>query len=276
MAQSFGTDFSLNLKVEEGSFFNSIAIIRVRNEELILNDTLEHLSQFVDAIVALDDASTDSTPLILKESPHVVGVITNRNWLPDVQARLEAETSHRQMLLDVCRKEVNSNWIMCVDADERFQGDIRGFFAEDLATAPDYVRISLFDAYLTPFDFRAISDGQKLLSSRKYFGVERRDIVMIFRNVDNFNFIGLDSREPTVSGQGLVNFHCQHYGKSISRRQWDETCRYYVNHFPWDPYGQKWSARIGKSIHTKSDFGTRLRPWGNQLFDHAVVIHPLP
>lgn len=274
MEHYLSADFSLNLKVEGGAFFNSIAIIRVRNEELILEDTLAHLSLFVDAIVALDDSSTDSTPTILRESPHVIAIITNRNWLPEVQARLEAETSHRQMLLEVCRKHVSSNWIMCVDADERFEGNIRELFAEDLAKAPDYVRVSLFDAYMTPFDFRGLSQGQKLLGARKYFGVERRDIVMIFRNVSHFNFIGLDSREPAVSGRGVVMYKCQHYGKSISRKQWDDTCRYYINHFPWDPYGKKWSARIGKSVHLRSDFGTRLEPWSNKLFDRAVIIHP--
>src|SRR6476619_1675790 len=38
-----------------------IAITRVRNEALILRDTLQYIGQHVDAIVAYDDASTDRT-----------------------------------------------------------------------------------------------------------------------------------------------------------------------------------------------------------------------
>ncbi|MDX2317340.1 MAG: hypothetical protein QNK17_02885, partial [Hyphomicrobiaceae bacterium] len=38
-----------------------VATTRVRNEALILPDTLDYLSGHVDAIIAYDDASTDET-----------------------------------------------------------------------------------------------------------------------------------------------------------------------------------------------------------------------
>jgi len=42
-----------------------IGITRVRNEALILRDTLDYVGKHVDAIVAYDDASTDRTLEIL-------------------------------------------------------------------------------------------------------------------------------------------------------------------------------------------------------------------
>ena len=46
-----------------------IGITRVRNESLILRDTLDHISNYVDAIIAYDDASTDQTLDILINHP---------------------------------------------------------------------------------------------------------------------------------------------------------------------------------------------------------------
>jgi len=42
-----------------------VGLTRVRNEALLLPDTLDYLAKHVDAIVAYDDASTDATVEIL-------------------------------------------------------------------------------------------------------------------------------------------------------------------------------------------------------------------
>ena len=55
-----------------------IGIIRVRNEALILRDTLDYVGKHVDAIVAYDDASTDRTLEILGGHPKVALIVTNR------------------------------------------------------------------------------------------------------------------------------------------------------------------------------------------------------
>ena len=46
-----------------------IEITRVRNEALILRDTLDYVDKHVDAIIAYDDASTDRTLEILRRTP---------------------------------------------------------------------------------------------------------------------------------------------------------------------------------------------------------------
>jgi hypothetical protein len=59
-----------------------IGITRVRNEELILGDTLDFIGRHVDAIIAYDDASTDRTLELLHSHPKVAMILANRTWKP--------------------------------------------------------------------------------------------------------------------------------------------------------------------------------------------------
>ncbi len=254
-----------------------VAILRVRNEELIINDTLNHLSTICDGIICYDDSSTDRTFEILCAHRNVFAVIRNNEWLPNPIDRIYRETQDRSELLQLAA-EYEPEWIFCVDADERFIGDIREFIYSDKSKDINAIRIQLFDAYITPDDKESFSHGEKLLNYRKYFGIERRDILMLWRNTADIVFRGLDAREPTILSNKstiAVNFYCQHYGKSISIQQWEDTCDYYINHFPFEPYGKKWLSRKGKAIHTLSDFNTTLESWGEQLFNKAKITHPL-
>lgn len=252
-----------------------IGLIRVRNESLILSDTLEHMRSFCDFIIAYDDASTDKTYQILKKHPSVVAVIRNSKWLPNIEDRLKCETQDRLELLNLA-KQFNPQWFIYMDADERIIGDIKEFIKSEESANIDAVRISLFDAYLTKTDQQPYLEGP-LLNFRKYYGIERRDIIMLWRNSQDITYQGLDSREPFIPNNKMVitKFYCQHYGKSLSIQHWEETCQYYIQHFPYEPYGAKWENRIGKGIHELSDFDTPLYVWGDELFKNAQCIHPI-
>ena len=71
-----------------------VGITRLRNEALILPDTLDYLAGQVDAIVAYDDASTDETVEILRAHPKVALIVANQAWEQDVAARKLAEGRH--------------------------------------------------------------------------------------------------------------------------------------------------------------------------------------
>lgn len=253
-----------------------VVLLRVRNEQLILADTLDHIGEFADLIVAYEDASNDRTRDILRAHPKVGLIIENDLWLSGVEDRLASETRHRGLLLQEARARWSFRWCMCCDADERYVGDIRGFVGNEVTPAyPDAIRISLFDAYMTAADHSPYPEegGQKLIGFRQFFGPECRNILMLWRNSDAIQFKGLDAREPCLS-DGMTTetrFYCQHYGKSLSIEHWEATCDYYVNHFPYDPYGKKWQARRGKAIHETSDFDRKLFRWGDELFDNAVI-----
>ena len=100
-----------------------IGITRVRNEALVLRDTLDYVGKQVDAIVAYDDASSDRTLEILGEHPKIALIVANRSWEADIEARRIAEGRHRGLLLQTAREHLQFDWMFCFDADERVTGD---------------------------------------------------------------------------------------------------------------------------------------------------------
>src|SRR3979490_859729 len=152
-----------------------IGITRVRNEALILRDTLNYVGNHVDAIVAYDDASTDRTLEILREHPKVALIVTNRSWEADIEARRIAEGRHRGLLLETAREDLLFDWMFCFDADERVTGDLRGFIEGTHSSDYDGVRVQLFDAYMTPGNHAPSQLDRELLGFRRFFGPKRVD-----------------------------------------------------------------------------------------------------
>jgi glycosyltransferase involved in cell wall biosynthesis len=249
-----------------------VGITRVRNEALVLRDTLEYIGQHVDAIIAYDDASTDRTLEILRSHPKVALIIANGSWEEDIAARRIAEGRHRGLLLQITRAKLQFDWMFCFDADERVTADLRGFVQGPRVGNCDSVRIQLFDAYMTPDDCAPYHADRELLGFRRFFGPEQRDILMLWRDRPQIFFAENHAREPGGIGQVRTDLYCQHYGKSLSVEHWEETCDYYIRHFPFDTYGRKWSDRKGRAIHTQSDFMRPLFEWGETLFANAVRI----
>ena len=249
-----------------------VGMTRIRNEALILPDTLDYLATQVDAIVVYDDASTDDTVDILRKHPKVALIVANQSWEKDVAARKLAEGRHRGLLLDMARSELPHDWMFCFDPDERVTGSLPSFVAGLEADASDAVRVQLFDAYMTPEDCAPYAPDLPLLHFRKFYGPEQRDILMLWRNRPAINFSEGQGRTPVGVSNVKIDLHCQHYGKSLSVDHWEETCDYYIRHFPFETYGKKWTERKGQAIHTESDFQRPLYEWGEELFANAVRI----
>lgn len=92
-----------------------VSIIAVRNEERYLPGYLHHIRDHVDAIVALDDGSTDRTREILESEPRVASVLReDRGGPPHAN-----ETRNRYRLLAEAAR-LGARWVLCADADERF------------------------------------------------------------------------------------------------------------------------------------------------------------
>jgi glycosyltransferase involved in cell wall biosynthesis len=249
-----------------------VGMTRIRNEALILPDTLDYLATQVDAIVVYDDASTDDTVDILRKHPKVALIVANQAWEKDIAARKLAEGRHRGLLLDIARSELPHDWMFCFDPDERVTGSLPSFVAGLEADASDAVRVQLFDAYMTPEDCAPYAPDLPLLHFRKFYGPEQRDILMLWRNRPEIHFAEGHGRTPGGMERVKIDLHCQHYGKSLSVDHWEETCDYYIRHFPFETYGRKWTERKGQAIHTESDFQRPLYEWGEELFANAVRI----
>lgn len=231
---------------------------RIRNEELIIADTLQHMASFADGIIVYDDASTDNTLEVVRASSSpVLDILEGQGWSTDRQL---AETQHRSMLLQ-CAEQYPADWLVYMDADERFVGDLRADL-RSRSVNEHALRFPLLDAYLTPEACDPYVSGS-LESLHRLYGPEVRHILMAWRPSPKVRFLGRDQREPVLALTQRVStskIAVKHFGKGLSIEQWEETCSYYVDNFP-DPYRSKWADRRGKALHGESDFGRPLLDW---------------
>ena len=226
-------------------------ITRVRNEALIIEDTIRHFLKYCEHILLYDDCSEDKTvDLAEAAGGDRITIIQGDHWSLD---RVAEETRHRALLLDQARS-LGADWVLCFDADERLEGTL-----PELRGSGFWFR--LFDGYMTsafcdPYRTGPLADLPRL------WGPEYRDILMLFSTDPELNwFRGPDMREPVSKNPvALADIKVRHYGKCISVSEWDNTCDYYVRYFP-KRYREKWQARKGRAIHTLSDFNRTLYTW---------------
>lgn len=91
-----------------------VAAYRVKDAEATLAESLDATARFADAIVVLDDGSSDSTPEICRRHPAVTRY--ERQDLPFDERR------DRNRVLAMAG-ELDPDWILAVDADEVFEMD---------------------------------------------------------------------------------------------------------------------------------------------------------
>lgn len=93
-----------------------ITLLPVKNESWILRFSLKNFSLFSDAIIILDDGSTDNLHEIIKEFPKVISIpFSQKEELVDMSLR-------RSILLKAGRKEGGTHFIF-LDADETLSED---------------------------------------------------------------------------------------------------------------------------------------------------------
>lgn len=225
-------------------------ITRIRNEENIIKNTLDHVSKLVDDIYVYDDDSTDNTVKICNEHKSVKGVIKGEKWNPSPSGRSRAEGLYRQKVYELAVKN-GADWVYYFDSDEYVE-----FADVDFSHNSYFFR--LFDFYITKED---VNDNYL---NRVYMGPEYRDIPMLFKVNPNIRFSG---RIPSGIGKSVFGGYVKHYGKAISVEEWDKTCDYYINH-RWKGVNKelltRWENRVGKAIHEKSDFGRPLITWSDK------------
>ena len=228
-------------------------ITRVRNESLIIADTIEHFLCWCDFIWLYDDYSDDDTAEIAERvGGDRITVIRGDRWRLN---RVVEETRHRGLLMNEARAH-GADWCLCFDADERLIGDMPDMRA-------DGYRFRLFDGYLTE-RCRVEYASDELQYLPRMWGPEYRDILMLFK-IDRAKYVGLDRREPMFNGRiEQSNMFVKHFGKCLSVDHWEQTCDYYAKYFP-ARYQKKWENRKGKAIHTTSDFGRELFAWDDLM-----------
>lgn len=230
-----------------------IGITRIRNEQDIISNTLDHVANLVDGVVVFDDCSMDNTVEICESHPIVLKVLKGKTWSSTPKGRNIAEGYFRhKAYMEAVR--LGATWIYCFDGDEYAE------FSDIKFTVGSYF-LRLFDFYITE------EDKEKNYLDRKWMGPEYRDIPMLFKVNRHMTFTQRIPRrfdEPLLFG-GYV----KHYGKAISVENWEQKCEYYTNH-RWNGINQelwlRWVNRKGKAIHNGlSDFGAPLIEWDERM-----------
>jgi hypothetical protein len=93
-----------------------IALIAIRNEERYLEGYFRHLREFVDGFIVFNDNSSDGSPALIKREPKVLKALGRGE--PSAPHAFEVE--NRKALL-TCAWETGAQWVLCCDADERFE-----------------------------------------------------------------------------------------------------------------------------------------------------------
>ena len=131
-----------------------VAAMRIKNEAWILNFTLSCLSDFCDAIVIVDDGSTDRTIEILKDYPKVIQVHQN---CPISEADMDEPRDWNR--LTKMAKNNGASWILFLDADEmiskKFVPEIKNFINQSTFDVVRFPKITAwFDYYIYRSDIQ--------------------------------------------------------------------------------------------------------------------------
>lgn len=92
------------------------ALIAVRDEEVFLPGFFSHLRNYVDGFFVIDDGSRDHTSSIIKNESKVVFYFRREEREPEHFFEVE----HREILLRAAQ-ERGVEWVLCADADERYE-----------------------------------------------------------------------------------------------------------------------------------------------------------
>ena len=96
-----------------------VCLLPVRNGEADLPGYFASVAGFADAVVALDDGSTDGTRRLLEES-QLVNIVLSNPPRPDYRGWDDA--GNRNRLLEAA-STLRPRWILSLDADERIDPD---------------------------------------------------------------------------------------------------------------------------------------------------------
>lgn len=162
-----------------------VCMMRIKNEERWLAESLAKTSELADAIVILDDGSTDNTPQICKQFPKVLKYVYQDE--PDVN---EVRDKNRLLKLAL---ECEPDWILALDGDEVLEDVAPHLIREAIANCP--AGVAAFELEFLYF----WNDRQHYRVDGKYANIWHPRLFRVAgQNVDALTF------SPTGHGS---NFH---------------------------------------------------------------------
>lgn len=134
-------EFSSKIKYN----YDKILLVQSYNEKDMINNFLDDVSSSFDAIILLDDGSTDGTYEIAKNRKLILKVKKNRLFFNDLE--------NRNILLDIV-SFYNTEWIVFLDVDERLDKRFLDFsFTKNLEI--NVVSFNLIHLWNSPVKYNA-------------------------------------------------------------------------------------------------------------------------
>ncbi|KIL40213.1 glycosyl transferase family 2 [Gordoniibacillus kamchatkensis] len=224
------------------------AMLQVRNEaDKHLEAVLQDLTDFVDEIVIVDDASTDGTVKLCRSFAKVSKLI-----------ELKQSSFHREwelrLLLWNAACETKPGWLLSVDADE---------FYEDKAKAWMRTLIDQDEYDWVGFRFFDFWGGTTHYREDRLWQIHRRHTRSLVRYIPGYYYFfpRMDHHVPRLplTYAALPGFlselRVKHYGWAVSQ---EELYRKYLRYMERDPNGEWGSLEQYRSI---LDENPNLVPW---------------
>ncbi|WP_427179729.1 glycosyltransferase [Paenibacillus sp. TC-CSREp1] len=224
------------------------AMLQVRNEQgRYLEEVLHDLSEFVDEIVIVDDASTDGTPDICSAFPKVVR-------LEVLEKPLFAEEWRLRNALWQAAVSTDPDWLLSVDADELYSSEakraIRKLINQDYA---DWFAFRFYDMW----------GGRTHYREDELWSVHKRHTATLVRYMPGYSYFYPQQNHHVprlpLSCTVLPGVHTelkvQHLGWAGSL---EDRVRKYLRYKRIDPHGEWGNLAQYESI---LDPEPRLLPW---------------
>lgn len=214
------------------------AMMQVRNEaDRFLETVLRELSEFVDNIVIVDDASTDQTLKLCRSFPKVKQLVSSE------ESHFGCEWELRQLLWEVA-SSTEPDWLLSVDADELYENKAKAHMRELIDQDEyDWVGFRFFDFW----------GGTTHYRDDEHWCIHRRHTRSLVRYMPEFYYFfpKMDHHVPRVplSYAALPGFlaelRVKHYGWAVSK---EERYAKYLRYMEKDPHGSWGSLEHYRSI----------------------------
>jgi glycosyltransferase involved in cell wall biosynthesis len=193
-----GDNSKTSLKNRYNIEMKLVAILRIKNEILVIREFLERLSKLVDEIVVVDNGSTDGTKEVYKDFSKIASVINTEGF---------DEGRDKTILLDKA-KERKADWIIWLDGDELFEDFVtRDMLLKYMKSGYERIAFRLSHFWLSKKKCRM--DG-------KYFLYSLIPQVRMWRNTPESYFRNVKIHNGDIKGVNGPIFYSpyriKHYG----------------------------------------------------------------
>jgi len=222
------------------------AMLAIKNEEKYIGLVLSQLSEYVDSVVILDDASTDKTVEIVKKFPKVKNLYRNPPGLERHEGR------DRNRLFQLAR-ETEAQWLITLDGDEIFEPRIK-----------KYLPLLCIDENTDAYFFKIYNFWR----SEKFFRIDgvwdQQFRCKLFRNRESYNCFENNKLHVSTIPLNLPpkkskfsDIRIKHYGYA----DFSDTLKKYAFYEREDK--EKKIALIGRKdySHLIDESGIRLEEW---------------